>query len=452
MVFLSFRDHRDQCARVRADSAQTERRVPVNTASSPELRTTDPLLPRRPGWALGIVLDGLFAATANVAAYWLRFQGGRFEDFLPGALSTTAFVVVGQVAALVMAGAYDRRPRLDWLFRVIIGILAGTTIAGAAVGLLLGFEGVSRSAFIADAILMTVGAIGWRGFWVLRLRDQLRLALRSADGDLMDRTTELTTLRGMVGSLYRHRELLRNLVFKDLKLKYRGSVFGFLWSLANPLLMTVVYTIAFTFILQVRSEGFVFKLMLGLLSWTFFANSATMSTGSIIDNAGLLKSVRFPRAILPVATVLFNLAQYLLTVSVFLPAMLLLYSVPPSAPMLLFPVFLALQVVFTIGVALLLATGTAFFRDIRHLLEVGLQVLFWTTPVLYELRNVPERLQLLILLSPVSPFVVAYQQLFFYREWPSGDVWLAATTHALGAFIVGALVFLGFEDRLVEQL
>jgi ABC-type polysaccharide/polyol phosphate export permease len=177
-----------------------------------------------------------------------------------------------------------------------------------------------------------------------------------------------------------------------------------------------------------------------------------MSTGSIIDNAGLLKSVRFPRAILPVATVLFNLAQYLLTVSVFLPAMLLVYSVRPSAPMLLFPVFLALQVVFTIGVALLLATGTAFFRDIRHLLEVGLQVLFWTTPVLYELRNVPERLQLLILLSPVSPFVVAYQQLFFYREWPSGDVWLAATTHALGAFIVGALVFLGFEDRLVEQL
>jgi lipopolysaccharide transport system permease protein len=428
----------------------SERRVTVIAGSS--LPSTDPLLPRRPGWALSIVLDGLLAASANLAAYWLRFQGDRLEAFLPGAWSTTPFLVVGQLAGLVMAGAYDRRPRLDWLFRVTVGIVAGTTVAAGAVGLMLGFEGVSRSAFVADAILMTIAAIGWRGVWVLRLRAQLRSALRSADDDLIDHATDLTTLRGMVRSLYRYRELLRNLVFKDLKLKYRGSVFGFLWSLANPLLMTVVYTVAFTFILQVRNERFVFYLMLGLLSWTFFANSATMSTGSVIDNAGLLKSVRFPRAILPIATVLFNLAQYLLTVSVFLPAMLLWYSVPLSAPMLLFPVFLTLQVVFTIGVALLLATGTTFFRDVRHLLEVALSVLFWTTPVLYELRNVPERLQLLILLSPVSPFVVAYQQLFFYQEWPNGDVWLAATTHALGAFIVGALVFLGFEDRLMEQL
>jgi ABC-type polysaccharide/polyol phosphate export permease len=74
------------------------------------------------------------------------------------------------------------------------------------------------------------------------------------------------------------------------------------------------------------------------------------------------------------------------------------------------------------------------------------------TPIVYELRNVPERVQLLILLSPVSPYVVAYQKLFFYREWPDGSVWLAATVHAFGAFTVGALIFLGFEDRLMEQL
>jgi ABC-type polysaccharide/polyol phosphate export permease len=225
-----------------------------------------------------------------------------------------------------------------------------------------------------------------------------------------------------------------------------------LWSLLNPLLMIVVYTVAFTFILRVRTEGFVFYLMLGQLSWTFFASSASMATGAIVDNSGLLKSVLFPKAILPIGTVLFNLAQYLLTVSVFLPAMFLWYHVPLVAPMMLFPVFLALQVVFTIGVALILATATAFFRDVRHLLEVTLSILFWTTPIVYELRQVPERLQLLILLSPVSPFVVAYQQLFFYRQWPAPTVWLLATAHALGAFVVGALLFLAFEDRFTEQL
>src|ERR671924_2310548 len=96
-------------------------------------------------------------------------------------------------------------------------------------------------------------------------------------------------------SLFRYRELIRNLVLKDLKLKYRGSVLGFLWSLANPLLMIVVYTIAFNYILGMRVRGFVFYLMLGIVAWTFFANSAVMSAGAIVENGGLVKSIFFPR-------------------------------------------------------------------------------------------------------------------------------------------------------------
>jgi homopolymeric O-antigen transport system permease protein len=415
-----------------------------------------PTLSPRPEWLRSFLLDASLAVGAYLTAYWLRFHDTRLETFLPGAWSTLPFVVIGQLAALTIGGAYSRKSGIDWLIRVIAGVVTGTIAASAAVGFSLGFEGVSRSAFLADALLMSVAATGWRGAWVLRTRAQARsrarIDSRPADPALVDRAAEMTTLRAVVLSLFNYRELLKNLVLKDIKLKYRGSVFGFLWSLANPLLMLVVYTLAFTYILRVRSEGFVFLLMLGLLSWTFFASSAAMSTGAIVDNSGLLKSVLFPRAILPIATVLFNLAQYLLTVSVFLPAMMLWHHVPPSAPILLFPVFLALQVVFTIGVALILATATAFFRDVRHLLEVALAVLFWTTPIVYELNQVPERLQLLILLSPVSSFVVAYQQLFFYRAWPEPTVWLMTSAYALGAFVVGALLFLASEDRFTEQL
>jgi len=319
-------------------------------------------------------------------------------------------------------------------------------------GITIGFEGISRGAFVADVMLLVLGALGWRGAWVLRARARARTGRSARSDDLVDRTAEMTTLTTVVASLYSYRELLKNLVLKDLKLKYRGSVFGFLWSLINPLMMIVVYTIAFTFILRVRSQGFVFYLMLGQLAWTFFASAAIMSTGSVLDNSGLLKSVIFPRAILPIGTVLFNFAQYLLTVSVFLPIMLLWYQVPLSAPMLVFPVFLLLQVVFTMGVAFIFATWTVFFRDVRHLLEVALAMLFWATPIVYELRQVPERLRLLLLLSPMSPFVVAYQQIFFYREWPDATVWLVAVALALGAFVVGALVFLAYEDALTEQL
>jgi lipopolysaccharide transport system permease protein len=409
-------------------------------------------LPRRPARLFSLLLDGGLAVGAYLAAYWLRFQGDRLEVFLPGVRWTMPFVVAGQLVALFAAGAYTRGPRIDWVLRVIAGVVTGTVASSLLVGATIGFEGVSRSAFVADALLLSVLALGWRGAWVLKSRALMRRAARASRGGLVDRAAETATLRTVVASLYSYRELLRNLVFKDLKLKYRGSVFGFLWSLLNPLLMIVVYTIAFTFILRVRSEGFVFYLMLGQLSWTFFASSAAMSTGAIVDNAGLLKSVLFPRAILPIGTVLFNLAQYLLTVAVFLPAMMIWFQVPLAAPMLLFPVFLALQVVFTIGVALILATWTAFFRDVRHLLDVALAVLFWTTPIVYELRQVPERLRLPLLLSPVSPFVVAYQQLFFYREWPDPTVWLMASAHALGAFVTGALLFLAFEDRFTEQL
>jgi ABC-type polysaccharide/polyol phosphate export permease len=388
-----------------------------------------------------------------LAAYWLRFQGEGLAQFFPRTVSTLPLVVGAQMACLLVLRAYRPLPRVDWLLRVVLGAFLGALIASALLGISVGFDGVSRMVFAADVVLVSIAAVGWRGVWVLRARASLRAAARTPVGDeLVDRSEEMTTLGAVVRSLYSYRELLRNLVSKDLKLKYRGSVFGFVWSLANPLLMIMVYALAFTYVLRVRSERFVFYLMLGQLSYTFFANSAAMATGAIVENSGLIKSVFFPRAILPVGTVLFNLAQYLLTIAVFLPAMMLWYRVPPSAPMALFPVFLALQTAFTIGVALIFATTTVFLRDVRHLLEVGLAALFWATPILYELRQVPERLRLVILLSPMSSFIVAYQKLFFYREWPEPRVWLVSSLYAAGAFVIGTMLILAFEDRFTEQV
>jgi len=277
-------------------------------------------------------------------------------------------------------------------------------------------------------------------------------AARLSDAPLLDRAAERDSFVRTLVALFRYRELLKNLVAKDLKLKYRGSVLGFLWSLLNPLLMIGVYTVAFTYILQMHTEGFVFYLMIGVLAWTFFANSVTMATGAIVDNAGLVKSVFFPRAILPVAGVLFNFAQYLLTALVFFPLMLVIYHVPPSAPMLLFPVFLALQLLFTIGIALMLSTATAFFRDVRHFLEIGLAALFWLTPIVYQFDQIPPRLRLPILGSPMAPYIVSYQKMFFYNEWPSPAMWLLAVGYAAIALVGGMAVMLAHEEQFSEQI
>jgi ABC-2 type transport system permease protein len=410
-------------------------------------------VPRRAPIAPSLFIDGALGAGAYLISYWLRFPGERLATFLPRAVSTLPFAVACQLFALVAVQAYAPNiPRVKWFLRVSVGILVGSAAAAVLVGVALGFEGVSRFAFAADGLIFTLLAFSWRGVWALRARARARSAVHVRIDGLIDRAAELTTLRATVAGLYAYRQLLKTLVLKDLKLKYRGSVFGFVWSLANPLLTIVVYAMAFTFILRVGREGFIFYLMLGQLSWSFFASSATMSTGSIVDNGGLLKSVFFPRAILTIGTVLFNFAQYLLTAVVFLPVMLVWYHVPLSAPMLLYPVFLALQVVFTIGIALILATTTAFFRDVRHLLEVTLSILFWMTPIIYELGQVPERMRLLILLAPLSPFVVAYQKVFFFREWPDLTVFVLAAVYAFGAFIVGIMLHLEFEDQLTEQL
>jgi ABC-type polysaccharide/polyol phosphate export permease len=216
--------------------------------------------------------------------------------------------------------------------------------------------------------------------------------------------------------------------------------------------MVVVYTFAFKYILQNDDPGYVFKVLIGIISWTLFANAASMSTGSIIESTGLVRAVRFPRAILPVATVFFNLAQFLLTAAVFLPIMLLWLRVVPSWPMLLFPFMLALQVAFIVGVALMLSVFTTKFRDIRHLIEVILPLLFWTTPIFYPLTFVPESMRMAIQLSPMSPFVIGYQSILYDGQPPDLFVAIIACVYGVSMLAIGGMIFLSAEDELVEQL
>jgi len=272
------------------------------------------------------------------------------------------------------------------------------------------------------------------------------------DGELVDAAGADLGMFGSLGSLVQYRELIRNLVFKDLKLKYRGSVFGFLWSLLNPIVMMTVYLIAFKYIMQVRGSGFVFLLLLGILAWTFFASSASMGAGAIVDNAGLFKTVHFPHAVLPISSVLFNLAQYLLTILVFLPFMLLVYRMAPHPALLLFPVVILLQLAMTTGIALALAAGVAFFRDLRHLLEIALMVMFWTTPILYDYQTIPAAWRWPVLLSPMSPFVLAYQQIGYHGRVPDPEVCIVAIVYATVAFFGGFALFTRVQHGFVEHV
>src|SRR5215471_15773069 len=220
-------------------------------------------------------------------------------------------------------------------------------------------------------------------------------------------------------SVFRYRELIRNLVLKDLKLKYRDSVLGFLWSLANPLLLILVYSFVFGHLFSGGPPNFAYFLMVGLLPWNFFAQSLMMSTGSILDNGNLIRKVSLPVEVFPIATVLFNLAQYLLALIIFFPMALLFFKVSITWSWTSFIAILALHILFTVGMCFVVATATVFYRDVRHFTEILLMLLFWLTPIIYDIRTITPELQSVIYLNPISFFTLGYQNALYYNVFPS---------------------------------
>src|SRR5262245_14521694 len=202
-------------------------------------------------------------------------------------------------------------------------------------------------------------------------------------------------------SVFRYRELIRNLVLKDLKLKYRDSALGFLWSLANPLLLIVVYSFVFGHILRGGPPNFAYFLMVGILPWNFFAQSLMMSTGSILENGNLIRKVAVPMQVFPVATVLFNLAQFMLALVVFFPMAFLFFHVPVAWSWVNFIPVLVMQILFTLGLCLIVSTATVFYRDIRHFTEILLMLLFWLTPVIYDIETAPASLKTVLYMNPL---------------------------------------------------
>ena len=405
----------------------------------------------RVGWP-ALLLDGLCAAAAMVLSYALRFSEAGPALFLGSALPILGLAVVMQIGLAALLGLYRVAGQRMWPLRLVAAAIAGA-VAVAFVAPWIGREaGVSRQAFGGQAALFPLLAMVWRAMEGLRYRQRRERLMRARYGSdaLVVQGEDLASMTGGMTRVWAYRHLLRNLVAKDLQIKYRGSVLGFAWSILIPLMMIAVYTVAFTYVMGVDTPRFVLYLLIGLLAWNFFGGAISGATEAVSGSGSLLKSVVFPRAVLPLSVVFFHLSQYLLTLVVFLPLMLILYRVPPSPLMLLFPVFLLLQVLFITGLALALSAATAIFRDVRHLVDVGMGMLFWATPIIYEMSRVPEPFQFLALLSPCAPFIRAYQDIFYYAVVPDLTIWVVSVAYALGAFVCGLSVFLAYEGSFSE--
>jgi lipopolysaccharide transport system permease protein len=247
----------------------------------------------------------------------------------------------------------------------------------------------------------------------------------SACSPKLERRIMFKRLRALI---QRH-ELIETLVMRDLKLRYKNSVIGFLWSLMNPLLLMVIFTIVFTVLIpSTNIRHFPVFVLTALFSWNFFSTALMSGINSIVDNGHLIKKVSFPPEILTISTVLANCINFILAIPILI-VFIVLFNIPLTLSLFYVPIIILLQVAFTLGVAFFLATLQVFFRDTGHIMEVLIQAWFMLTPIFYSSTLIPEWRTVLgvalpvrrlsYILNPMASIVTMYRSVVY--GFPEGS-------------------------------
>jgi lipopolysaccharide transport system permease protein len=262
----------------------------------------------------------------------------------------------------------------------------------------------------------------------------------------------------VVGETFRYRGLLRNLLARELSVRYKGSILGFLWTLLNPLLLMLVFTVVFQVLIPTDIPHFPVFILIGILAWNFCAGSAMTCAHSIVGNADLVRKVYFPREMLPLSAVLASLVHFTLALTlVFVLAPL--SGIPITVLAVWLPVVLVFQTVFLAGLGLILAAVNVFFRDTEPILDVALLAWFFLTPIFYSLDVLFDKTigqvnvgWLMHVLNPMASFISTYRLVIIDRSPP--DPAFLARTFAVSLLVlaVGYVLFKKVEPRFGEEL
>ncbi len=251
--------------------------------------------------------------------------------------------------------------------------------------------------------------------------------------------------------LWRYRSAVSVLIGRELKARYRGAALGFVWSVLNPLIYMAVYVLVFSVYLRIDVENYPVFLLCGLLPWTWFSASLMEASRSIIDNRGLVKKVALPSGIFPLVSIGSNLAHFLLSMPVLI-ALLFAVGLGVSWPILLFPAVLLVQFLITFGIALACAALAVRFRDMLQIVPNLLTLWFFVTPIFYSERMVPPAFRGLLLLNPMAPLVMLYQDILYHRRAPEWLPFGFLLIFGVAVVVAGHLVFESRREFFVEEI
>ncbi len=254
-------------------------------------------------------------------------------------------------------------------------------------------------------------------------------------------------------ALWYYRELLYFLIWREIKVRYKQTFFGFAWVWLQPLAMMVVFTMFFGRLAKVPSDGIAYPVFayIGLMPWQVFSRSLTESANSVVTDQRLITRVYFPRIIVPLATTL-AAGVDLLVASILVVPLFALYTITPSINIVFLPAFVLLMGISALGVAFWLSALNVEFRDVRYVLPFLSQLWLFITPVVYPTSMVPEKWRIVYGLNPMTGVIDGFRWAFLGANAPETTVFVSSTIVALVVFLTGAVWFYWREGSFADTL
>lgn len=248
-----------------------------------------------------------------------------------------------------------------------------------------------------------------------------------------------------------YKEFLKSNVKKDVRGKYKGSFLGVLWSFINPLLSVVVYAIVFHYIMRFKIDHYLIYLIAGIIPWSFFTAALNAGMNSILFNADIIKKVYFPRIILPISSVTSCLVNFLISSSIIV-LFSLFSGLGISFYLLLFPVIALIQYIFILGIVFILSALEIYVRDIEHIINFFINMLFYVTPILYTADYVPEKFSWILRINPLAYIIEAYHSIFYYKTMPNMVDLGIISLFSVVIFFVGYRIFDKLQKGFAEEV